>query len=57
MWTTHLRAGLAKKTRYCVRPNSGRIEVGKDVEVQGMMTSEETNVASTEIGSQFCFRL
>ena len=26
-------------TRYCVRPNSGRIEVGSEVEVQGIMTS------------------
>ena len=34
----HLAGGRnrgADKARYCVRPNSGRIEPGKDVEVQG----------------------
>jgi hypothetical protein len=45
-----------KLNRYCVRPNSGRIEPGKEVEVTGMCTSELADVLVLIYSPQFFCR-
>lgn len=47
-----VRSGLLIRSRYCVRPNSGRIEPGKEVEVVGMcQDSMEQIYTDADFGS------
>ena len=44
----------ADRIRYCVRPNSGRIEPGDHVEVQGMELSDYLLSINNLTSNQFC---